>query len=295
MVHYVGGNEDEVEWIPTNSERLRPPQVERKRKSESNLKQIKPDSFQKQDVADNIPMDIAEQRPMRRSRMLSDDARLAMLLQQEEAKVARSLHSMPQKRRSRMLEEEPTQPSSGASVAQPKGAELTSTKALNEVSRQSGRAAKAHRIRKTQVYIQDVSAEKHEPYSGASAEKAPTSEKAPKSAKSIKTVKSSSLGTQEKTGMVAFHIVADEKSTGAICGLKKRKLCLNEDEPVSFVARLIVDEVTPNVSPSKIVIRTQCGMLVGHEHSMRYVRSVLWPRSKGDLVLKCSLRHESLL
>eukprot|EP00291_Cryptomonas_curvata_P022124 CAMPEP_0172168450 /NCGR_PEP_ID=MMETSP1050-20130122/10151_1 /TAXON_ID=233186 /ORGANISM="Cryptomonas curvata, Strain CCAP979/52" /LENGTH=324 /DNA_ID=CAMNT_0012839387 /DNA_START=101 /DNA_END=1074 /DNA_ORIENTATION=+ len=92
MIHYVGGNEDEDEWILKTSDRLRPPQpaimpegssvttVITKKHSISGLNVRELDDHQRSKSAD--------QRPMRQSRILSNDSRLAMQLQEQEVMAA---------------------------------------------------------------------------------------------------------------------------------------------------------------------------------------------------------------
>jgi hypothetical protein len=101
--------------------------------------------------------------------------------------------------------------------------------------------------------------------------------------------------SEDRSGMVSFCILPDESSISPVPPLKQSQICLPEDSPVFQVKRLIIDEVLPEICAAQIVIRTAAGMHVGQDHSLRYVRTILWPKSKGDLVLKYSIGKALLL
>ncbi len=71
-------------------------------------------------------------------------------------------------------------------------------------------------------------------------------------------------------------------------------MSLLEDKTIFDVKRLLVEGVRSSLSASQLEIRTSSGMLLGQDHSLRYVRTILWPPCKGKLVLKYSLRKDQL-
>ena len=104
MIHYIGGKEDEDEWINKDSHRLRPPQhagnsfTHKEIDKSSNFSDA---PNQHKMIADAKVMGAEEcgQRPHRKSRVSSDDARLAHALQEEEVRASRmrKLSSAPRK------------------------------------------------------------------------------------------------------------------------------------------------------------------------------------------------------
>ena len=97
-------------------------------------------------------------------------------------------------------------------------------------------------------------------------------------------------------GGMRVSVVPDE--TVAVCealpALQRSRMSLSEEMVVSFIKRHIVDEVCPEKSVSEIDIRTPSGLLLGQDHSLRFIRAILWPPSKGDFVLKYSCSKKSL-
>ena len=100
---------------------------------------------------------------------------------------------------------------------------------------------------------------------------------------------------KEKAGSVAFFLHADASSAVELPQLRRDRLCLAEDCPVVQVKRLIVDEILPGMCASKIELLTPSGALVGQDHTLKYVRTVLWPRSRGELSLSYRLGKEKML
>ena len=105
----------------------------------------------------------------------------------------------------------------------------------------------------------------------------------------------SKLKDSEKAGMVSFVLLPDKSDDKPIPALKSSRMCLSEDIPVCNIKRFVVEEVLPELCAAQITIRTASGVLVGHDHSLRYVRTFLWPKSKGDLVLKYSISKTTLI
>jgi hypothetical protein len=99
----------------------------------------------------------------------------------------------------------------------------------------------------------------------------------------------------DKAGMVSFYISADESISELVPSLKRNRLSFKDDMTVFFIKRHIVDEVLPDVSATEIDIKTSTGILLGQDHSLRYIRTILWPPYKGDIDLKFSLGKGSLI
>ena len=100
---------------------------------------------------------------------------------------------------------------------------------------------------------------------------------------------------KEKVGTVAFFLRADASSDVELPQLKRDHMCLPEDSPIVQIKRLIVDEIRPGMCATKIELITPSGALVGQDHTLKYVRTVLWPRSRGELSLSYRLGKEKML
>lgn len=72
-------------------------------------------------------------------------------------------------------------------------------------------------------------------------------------------------------------------------------MALGEDATVLDIKRRIVEEACPGTSAAEIDVRAPSGMLLGQDHSLKFVRTVLWPPSRGELVLRYSRKAKSLL
>ena len=92
-----------------------------------------------------------------------------------------------------------------------------------------------------------------------------------------------------------MRLMPDESVPKSAPRLKRSALQLKEDDTVMVIKQRLHDEVFPDVAASDIEIRTQNKILCGQDHSLKYVRTFLWPRSKGDLLLVYSKAKESLL
>ena len=121
------------------------------------------------------------------------------------------------------------------------------------------------------------------------------SELGPKSRSGAKSKHASKLEDSDQAGMVSFVLLPDRSDDKPIPALKSSRMCLSEDIPVCNLKRFVVEEVLPELCAAQITIRTASGVLVGHDHSLRYVRTFLWPKSKGDLVLKYSISKTTLI
>ena len=100
---------------------------------------------------------------------------------------------------------------------------------------------------------------------------------------------------KEKAGTVAFFVQADASSEVQLPQLKRDHMCLAEDCPIFQIKRLIVDEILPGMCATKIELLTPSGALVGQDHTLKYVRAVLWPRSRGELALSYRLGRDKML
>ena len=295
-LHYIGGDSSEDEWIAKCSERLRPSQSSLE--NADNVSTMKANEGSSGTISreDSSGKD---QRPVRRSRMISDDARLALQLHEAEMRAARGTSSYPRKQSgtcdSRSVAKEVIPAESSREV------KMTKRRLDNVVNEESvclpSKKAKACRRSQgpgssTQVRADSVKTEA----SNDSAEQISNQqlhERKRSSGSKVKaTAKSTSVTTEEK-GMVSFSVLPDESD--GMPSLKRSNMCLMEDLPVGHITRLIVDELMPGKCIGAITIRTASGALVGQDHSLRFVRTFLWPRSKGDLVLKYSLSKSLLL
>jgi hypothetical protein len=278
-IHYVGGEEDEDEWIPISSGRLRPPEVENSKEISGHSKAApKVLSISESHHSDFYDCD---QRPVRRSRLTSDDARLAFQLQKEEVKAARGQFPETRKR-GRPQSSRPAKVSKKVSASGNISkdlilAHLSETKAIasfkplvNSSSRpplpKHGDSASSQRL---------IS-----PFKG--------------SASSV-TFQKLYRASEDQSGMVSFLINPCESKDHILPPLKRSRMCLTEDFTIGQVKRLIIDEILPEMCTAMIELRTPCGALVGQDHTLKYVRTVQWPRSRGDLVLQYSLTKNQML
>ena len=285
MIHYVGGSEDEDEWILKTSDRLRPPQpaIMPEVSSVSTVIAMKHpiSGLNVRDSDDHPRSNTTEQRPMRQSRILSNDSRLAMQLQEQEVMAAttargKALHNR-KKSRTQSLQR------STKSIVVERSANPAPALCSNSASIRD--AEMDHFTLKSR---QSSDRKKHSSPIDASLEAGVCIYK--KQKQSHKGVVS-----EDRSGTVSFCILPDESSSSPLPPLKQSRICLPEDSPVFQVKRLIIDEVLPEICAAQIVIRTEAGMQVGQDHSLRYVRTILWPKSKGELVLKYSIGKALLL
>ena len=90
LLHYVGGGTEEVEWIAKDSNRLRPVSEEHNGlDAAGGAAQSSSDRGGDHDSSESA-QDSAPHRPMRRSRIEADDAKLAKQLQEEELRSHRA-------------------------------------------------------------------------------------------------------------------------------------------------------------------------------------------------------------
>ena len=254
----------------------------------------------------------SEQRPLRRSRLLSDDARFALQLQEEELRSGRGKGSNTRKRKmaecdpcdtpiSAHLEAAPVTDSIGkqdkrsTSVqgqAPRKEVKLCSGARAETSKNKSRSLGSAQSCSPALGKIEDHGS-KSQP--GNAVVKSQIGSRPRSGACAVEITKQASKSKDsEKAGMVSFVLLPDRSDPKPIPALKTSRMCLSEDLPVCDIKRLVVEEVLPDLCATQITIRTSSGVLVGHDHSLRYVRTFLWPRSKGDLVLKYSISKTTL-
>ncbi len=250
------------------------------------------------------------QRQERQSRITAVDSRLAHMLQEEEMKATRKILSDIQKRK------RPPSP-------QPSRVPNTSDACLQNLKQSLKNSAIPAKKEKIKEHVTDHFSEGRSnlsiksslkdstharvPHRSASTDankpmhhtqaklKSVASTTAPE--KAVRTIKAadSSPVLEEKNGMVAFFIHADACSEIPLPALKRGRMCLAEDCPVFQIKLLIVDEILPGMCATKIELRTKCGALVGQDHTLKYVRAVLWPKSRGDLTLLYRLSKDKML
>ena len=305
MIHYVGGDEDEDEWIPKDSTRLRLPQDERPpvhRSSGIVEKKLlsKPDKAKASSRVDELAESGgSSQRPVRRSRLLSDDARLALALQEEELRVSRtkvggnnvarqnSSSSASRKKTPAMY----TQPEE--SNAAQKAIRTVGSLPSDDVATTPTMAPNPRKLKKPRSEHGNDKKQTDSPFCPSST-KTTTQPSVP--AQRRQPTSSSTKADHLTVGGMRVSVVPDE--TVAVCealpALQRSRMSLSEEMVVSFIKRHIVDEVCPEKSVSEIDIRTPSGLLLGQDHSLRFIRAILWPPSKGDFVLKYSCSKKSL-
>jgi len=265
LVHYVGGDTEEDEWIPFDSVRFRLPQPSAEKKEQIN------DAMA--DSEDNP----GSERPMRRSRMLSDDARLALQLQDEELKAARGMKRV-----------KPAAPPP-AKDAGPSGAAAKKSKAAPS-EKLAGASAKG---------IGAAPASAKGGRGGSKAAAAPALGRGGGAAGKIKAAASASQGKSSRaergtkapakspppSDAVSFTLEPWPSAQEDVPPLRSSRMTLQEDQTVLIIKRRLVEEVYPGTDVSKVEIRTESGIKCGQDHSLKYVRTFLWPPSKGNLIL----------
>ena len=301
MIHYVGGDEDEDEWIPKDSTRLRLPQDEippvKKNVSKSGTAKA---SLCTDDRAES---DGSSQRPVRRSRLLSDDARLALVLQEEELRASRSRmgsNNVARQNSSSSASRKRSKPP--ATHTQPEEKKAAHEAARTETSLPSDDVAiKSPTVPNPRVkpeksrFVHGNIERQTESPSTPSSTKTSTQPTVPAQRRQL--TSASTKADHLTVGGMRVSVVPDETvaASEALPALRRSRMSLSEEMVVSFIKRHIVDEVCPEKSVSEIDIRTPSGLLLGQDHSLRFIRAILWPPSKGDFVLKYSCSKKSLL
>jgi hypothetical protein len=289
-IHYVGGEEDEDEWIPISSARLRPPQDDNKVGSSMNISESHHlDCYESREVLD--------QRPVRRSRLTLNDARLALRLQKEEVKAARGKFPATRKR----IRPETPRPIQESNKRSASCAKITKDPAENVLSKDDmlGHLSGTKASRPFNPSVTDSFL----PYfpscgNSTSSQRLNATWKASASNKtnsSQKLNRADNHRLQDQIGMVSFMVYPGDAKDHVLPPLKTSRMCLTEDFTICQVKRLIIDEIQPDLCTTKIELRTPCGALVGQDHTLKYVRAVQWPKSRGDLVLQYNFTRNKML
>ena len=313
MIHYVGGDEDEDEWINKDSIRLRPSEVAEEKKSSKNSRKratsdqaefIKQGSACKVEMDNNGTTNVAEHRPIRRSRILSDDARLAMILQEQDdrASKSRSVGNFGEKQRVHDC---------SSSVRNGLATLKTASQLSDANSSASMRATKLRIDEKTTAVVLDSMKSKPSLVHTDSGRKQgiekqskgltlhpPKKASVPPNNGCVARNQSESFKASSGSGgNISVRVVPDENTTWSegTPFLRKSRMTLHEDAVIHSIKHHIVDEVAPELNVAELELRTPSGLLLGQDHSLRYVRAVLWPPSRGEFVLKFSLRKTQIL
>jgi len=314
LLHYVGGEDSEDEWIPLSSTRLRPPQSEAEPAEPSGLRAdvvepaaTRPSQHRPSQHAVDADGDgdgeSSAQRPMRRSRMLSDDARLALQLQEEELKAARGMHAVQRKRSKPSARKDPpkqrkVEPPKHSAPPPSRSQPPTATSAANRRTASlkfDPAQSAANRAPASRAPASSSSSSKPKTSSLTRTAPAPGSRKQPMAKEPVPGAMGP--GVMDSPGFVAVQLVPDETVEETAPRLKKSLewMQLKEDETIMSIKRRVKEEVLPHVEASQIEIRTQSNIICGQDHSMKYVRTFLWPPSKGDLTLLYRKAKDSLL
>ena len=312
MIHYVGGDEDEDEWISKDSERLRPAQS---LTVQSSLAR-KTATIAKQDDVTRLDPDKAEQqatmcdnRPKRKSSVSADDARLARTLQEQELRASRARQgaSAAQKRppATARARREPGLVGDKSAAPDPHQATLQPPKRkVPDPSQQkpatprvmSDTMEAAQSLSETASQRQKLS-KVEGTKSGDRGSEMQERQGQDRTHRSVKKVRSAHGEDVHCRCSVAVRVVPDESAStdSTVPALQRSRLSMSEDATVLHLKRRIVEEACPGMSAMELDIRAPSGMLLGQDHSLKFVRTVLWPASKGELVLRYSRHAKSLI
>ena len=217
-------------------------------------------------------------RPMRRSRMLSDDARLALQLQDEELKAARGMK--------RVKSSSARDEAGGAAAAkQPKKA-ANKPKGAAHIGGGDGKGKAAARGRGAGSKRSLSAPRDH----GGSARAGPKVER-----HGASTGSRLPANQPVTSDLVSFTLEPWPSAMEKAPKLRHSSMTLQEEQTVMCIKRRVLEEAYPGTDVAKIEIRTPTGIKCGQDHSLKYVRTFLWPVSKGDLVLYYSQAADSFL
>jgi hypothetical protein len=324
MIHYVGGEADEDEWISKDSERLRPARESKKRLSQASKAESQ-QTIKKDDAKIMCELGLSarrEGRPKRQSSISSDDARLALALQEEELRASRAgrarssaskwrgAYPRPDTRKNARLEiglpvdecksaiikvkaqnqasEKKPAPDSRPDIqAQREENGLqkkTDTAVLSNIKIAASSLSHPQMLRKINGKAGDNKLEARAGYVSADGATRKLSQN-----DNAQSSKSDSRADKKVSGpSICFSLVPDEAASAenSIPALRRSRITLAEDSVVLNIKRRIVEEVCPGLGVADVDVRAPTGMLLGQDHSIKFVRTVLWPLSKGELVLR---------
>lgn len=233
------------------------------------------------------------ERPMRRSRMLSDDARLALQLQDEELKAARGMKRVKAPSAPAAKDAGAPAPAVKKPKTEPKKPPLSApakSAAPAKIGKQPANSGGAGGKGKTSAGQASSSRAAPAPKTerGAGAAKSAAKE-APASAKA------SSSSQKVPSDSVYFTLEPWPSAQEEVPTLRRSSMTLHEDQTVLSIKRRVVEEAYPGTDVSRVEIRTPTGIKCGQDHSLKYVRTFLWPVSKGDLVMYYCQAPDSFL
>ena len=227
--------------------------------------------------------------------MLSDDARLALQLQDEELKAARGMKrpksaatgfdadSSSSTKRAKHLSEAGA---SSKSTGEPSGARGGARgSAAGQVERRAEPAAKSNGAARAGGTSAGRPKEISRPAGGTGKRESKPSTKSNLPAKP----------EAVSSDKVSFTLEPWPSAQEDVPELRRSSMTLQEDQTILSIKRKIVEEVYPGTEVAKVEIRTPTGIKCGQDHSLKYVRSFLWPKSKGDLVLYYCQAADSFL
>jgi len=238
------------------------------------------------------------ERPMRRSRMLSDDARLALQLQDEELKAARGM-----KRPKPAAAAHRAEPSGSVKRAKnPSDAGASSKAASKGAGRSSGGGSSSRGVAGQGAgHVEPSAKSKGAPranpagYSLTAPVSRPDRAGGSGNTNSKAANKSNPKPQAAPSDKVSFKLEPWPSAQEDVPELRRSSMTLQEDQTILSIKRKLVEEAYPGTDVSKVEIRTPTGIKCGQDHSLKYVRSFLWPISKGDLVLYYCQAAESFL
>jgi hypothetical protein len=200
----------------------------------------------------------SEKRPVRRSRILSEDARLAQELQDQEWRYMRE--SAAKKKKLEPAPAAPAQPKASSSKGQAarKQQPASSAKQRDAPALPAGKAVDTSGQDKTKAG--DL------PRRGklcAKRNPCPPDEDAP--------------------GTISFTLVPADMQD-ALPATRPVHV-MGENATVMQIKQLVTERLLPGDSAQDVLLRTPAGLMLGNEHSLKYVRYFLWPPTKGQLNL----------
>lgn len=237
---------------------------------------------------------VGAERPMRRSRMLSDDARLALQLQDEELKAARGM----KRPKSALPTSDTDSPSSTKRAKQEAGASSKSTAKPSEARGSGGGRVAGQQERRTEPSAKNKGAARASVVSASRPKEVSRPERAGGTVRrESKAPKKSNVSSSPavSSDTVSFTLEPWPSAQEDVPQLRRSSMTLQEDQTILSIKRKIVEEAYPGTDVSKVEIRTPTGIKCGQDHSLKYVRSFLWPVSKGDLVLYYCQAADSFL
>jgi hypothetical protein len=199
-------------------------------------------------------------RPVRRSRILSDDAKLARELQEQEWRYVRGIAGKKPKQ-------------------EPAPAEHQSHSKAGSQKPQAARKQKAAGAPAIPPNYDNISEDRVA--GSASQEISHAAADIPR--RKLAAKRKARPEDQDEPGTISFTLVADEMKESLPA--TRPVHVMGEDSTVMQIKQLVIEKLLPGDSVNNVVLRTPAGLLLGNEHSLKYVRYFLWPPTKGQLNL----------